>query len=117
MIENAEITSTMLGPEDHGIFTCYITVRGDGWGCCFGGYALDYYDKEKKERIPCQYGLYAIKGLMDTLEVTKWEDLKGQYVRCESDGWGGKITRIGHLLKNKWFSFDEFINKVKEMEA
>ena len=50
---------------------------------------------------------------MEALEVRNWEDLKGQYVRVVSQGWGGKITKIGHLIKDKWFSFEEFFEKHK----
>ena len=49
---------------------------------------------------------------MKTLEVESWEDLKGTYVRVESEGWGGKIIRIGHLMKDNWFSFEEYFKKV-----
>ena len=55
----------------------------------------------------------AIIELMEALEVRNWEDLKGQYVRVVSQGWGGKITKIGHLIKDKWFSFEEFFEKYK----
>ena len=51
---------------------------------------------------------------MKTLEVESWEDIKGNFVRVETDGWGGKIIRIGHLMKDKWFSFKEYFDVVKE---
>lgn len=51
---------------------------------------------------------------MKTLEVESWEELKGQYVRVEFEDGGGKILRIGHLMKNKWFSFKEYF-KIVEM--
>lgn len=51
---------------------------------------------------------------MKTLEVESWEELKGQYVRVEFEGWDGKILRIGHLMKDKWFSFKEYF-KIVEM--
>lgn len=50
---------------------------------------------------------------MKTLEVDSWEQLKGQYVRVEFEGkWGGRALRIGHLTKNKWFSYDEYFAEV-----
>jgi hypothetical protein len=51
---------------------------------------------------------------MKTLEVESWEELKGQYVRVEFEDGGGKILRIGHLMKDKWFSFKEYF-KIVEM--
>lgn len=53
-------------------------------------------------------GYGAIIELMKTLEVESMEKLTGKYVRVESEGWGGKILRIGHLVKAKWFSFDDY---------
>lgn len=115
MIENAKITGTMLGKEDHGIFTCQICVEGGGWGCYYGGWALDTYDKAADKRVGTAVGLSAIMELLDTLEVDEWEQLKGQYVRVETTELGGRITKIGHLLKDKWFSFEEFFANYKEV--
>lgn len=114
MIENVKITATMFGKEDHGIMTCQIWVEGDGWGCCYGGYALDGFDKSKNKRYASPNGLQAIIEILNTLEVETWEKLQGQYIRVETSGWGGKITKIGHLMKDKWFSFEEFFAKCKE---
>lgn len=47
---------------------------------------------------------------MKTLEVDKWEDLKGKYVRVHADE-HNTIDKIDHLMKNKWFSFKEYIEK------
>ena len=113
-IVNAKITGTQLGSKDCPCFTCYLHLEGDGWGCSFGGYSLDSYSKENGERIGTAEGFNAIIELMKTLEVSRWEDLKGQYIRCETNGWGGRITKVGHLLKDKWFSFEEFFEKEKE---
>lgn len=111
-ILNAQITATMLGKEDHGIFTCELCIEGDGWGCFYGGYVLDEYDKTLKKRVCGGKSLEAINQILETLEVKKWEDLKGQYIRCETSGSGwGAITKIGHLIKDKWFSFEEFFKK------
>jgi hypothetical protein len=112
-IVNAKIAYTMLGYEDHGIMSCYLTLEGDVWACNYGGYALDQYDKEKRERFGTADGFNAIISLMKTLDVEKWEDLKGQFVRVESEGWGGGIVRIGHLMKDQWFSFEDFFNEKK----
>ena len=111
-ILNAKIISTKLG-QDHGCLTADLTIEGDGWGCGFGGYCLDHWFANVGEHSsPDGYG--AIIELMKTLEVENWEDLKGQFVRVETGGWGGNILRIGHLLKDKWFSFKEYFDAVKE---
>ena len=110
-IENAKITDTKLG-EDHGCLTTNIFLEGDGWGCFFGGYCLDHWCAKAGEHHSLD-GYGAIIELMKTLEVESWEELKGQYVRVESEDWGGRIIRVGHLLKNQWFSFDEYFAKVR----
>ena len=110
-IENAKIADTKLG-EDHGCLTANIFLEGDGWGCFFGGYCLDHWCANAGEHHSSD-GYGAIIELMKTLEVESWEELKGQYVRVESEDWGGRIIRVGHLLKNQWFACDEYFAKVK----
>ena len=114
-ILNAQIVSTKLG-EDHSCLTAYIYLEGDGWGCCYGGYCLDHWCKGIGEHNSFD-GYGAIIELMKALEVESWEQLKGKYVRVETTGWGGNITRIGHLMKDKWFSFKEYVEMVQEMRA
>ena len=109
-IENAQITSTKLG-EEYGCLTAKIVVEGAGWGAGLGGYCLDHWCAKAGEHHSSD-GYGAIIELMKTLEVESWEDLKGTYVRVESEGWGGKIIRIGHLMKDNWFSFEEYFKKV-----
>jgi len=113
-IENAEIASTMLGNEDHGIFTCYVTVISDGWGCGFGGYALDAYHADKKRRIGTAYGLEFIKRILETLEIETWEKLKGTPVRVETEGYGGGIKRLGHFRKDRWFDPKALLEELKD---
>lgn len=102
-IENAKIESTMLGYEDHGILTAFVTVEGDGWGCGFGGYGLDTWNEQQKKRIGTAYGLQFIIEVLKVVGVSKWEDLKGKHVRVETEGLGGQIKRLGHITKNLWF--------------
>lgn len=46
-------------------------------------------------------------------EVNSWEELKGKYCRVICNDAFGKIVEIGNLIKNKWFSFDEFFAENK----
>ncbi|MDD5022281.1 MAG: hypothetical protein PHR82_09175 [Endomicrobiaceae bacterium] len=113
-IENARITGTMLGKEDHGILTFELFLDFGGSCCAFGGYALDGYDKDTNKRVVKAAGLRAIVEILDCVGVEKWEDLPGKYIRCESDGWGGKIVAIGNILQDKWFRIREFFEKAKD---
>lgn len=104
--KNAKIESTMLGMEDHGILTCFLTVVYDK-SCHqgFGGYTLDRFDKAMDRRIGTAYGMEFISRIMQTIGVEKWEDLKGKY--CRIRGNSVKIYEIGHITDDVWFSPDE----------
>lgn len=110
-IVNAQIKRTMLGFEDHGIFTAFLFVEWPGSGCGFGGYHLgkDVPDESKG------YGAAFIQRILRTVGVEKWEELQGKYIRVESEGLGGGIRRIGHIIEDKWFDpkalADEFRGK------
>ena len=101
-IANARINSTMLGIEDHGIFTAWLTLSGEGWGQGFGGYALDSYDAVLGRRIDSNgYGLEFVRGVMRAVGVDSWEKLKGSLVRVERED--GLIVGIGHIVDDMWF--------------
>ena len=97
---NARIESTMLGIEDHGIFTSFVYLEWESAGIGFGGYVLGG-----------QSGIDFIKEILDVVGVGKWEDLKGKYVRVETDGLGSPCNGIGNILKDKWIYPKEFFNE------
>ena len=113
-IENAQIISAKLG-EEHGQLSATLMLEGKGWCCGFGGYALDHWFCNPGE-YASEDGYGAIIELMKALEVDSWELLKGQYVRVRIGGWGEKIYAIGHLIKDQWFSFDEYFAAVKRIK-
>lgn len=89
-IVNAKITSTELGFEDHGILTAMIRLEYASGGQGFGGYALH-------ERAMADF----VGGVLKAVGAEKWEDLKGMYVRVDSER--TKVHQIGHILKDTWF--------------
>lgn len=89
-IRNAKISGTMLGFEDHGIMTAMINTMSRSLGQGFGGYCLGG-----------KWGMEFIKAVLKTLDVEKWEQLKGTHCRVDADY--SKIYRIGHIIDNKWF--------------
>jgi len=109
MVENPQIESTMLGMEDHGILTFFLNLKFKGSGQGFGAYAMDSFDLVKKRRIGSAFGTDCILQILDTVGVSKWEDLKDKYVRVKRDGdsWGSKIVAIGHIVEDKWFNIEE----------
>lgn len=107
-IENAIITGTMLGREDHGILTWTIYMES---GCCVwgvGGYALDSYDRETKKRVFSAKSMESISEVLRVVGVDKWEDLPGKYVRYEDNGMGSSVTKIGNIISDKWFDIAGF---------
>ena len=41
-------------------------------------------------------------------EQSKFEDLKGKYVRVAIKGWGHSVKIIGNILEDKWFDIETF---------
>lgn len=109
-IKNAQIERTMLGREDHGIFTFMIFVKCEHWTCGVGGYALDSYDKQLNKRVFSTKSLEAVSKILDVVGVDKWEDLEGKYIRIKDNGWGSTIDEIGNLMENKWLNLREFFS-------
>ena len=113
-IENVKITKTFLGREDHGILTCYLTVEGYGFGVSIGGYCLDKYDEHKKKRVAFYKSFELIDRILEVVGANSWEELQGKYIRVKSNGFGGRVTKIGNLIKDDWLDFDTFFKEETE---
>jgi hypothetical protein len=111
---NAKITNVSLSMADHGCLTFYITLDGGGWGCNYGGYCIGKGYLGAKTFHATGAGLEVLMRIMDIVGVECWEDLKGQYCRVKTEGWGGTIQAIGNILKDKWFDIKEFYNTYNE---
>ena len=110
-ILNAKIEDVSLTMADHGVLTFYITVVGSSWGCSLGGYVIGkgYLDADDGNfQSDNGLGLVAMMRIMNVVGVDKWESLKGKYCRVESEGWGGRIHKIGNIINEKWFDIDKF---------
>jgi hypothetical protein len=109
-ISNAKIESTMLGFEDHGIFTCLLYLDYGGSSQGFGQHCLASEHPKDKATYPFNYGANYIMGILKAVGVEKWEDLEGKYVRVKrEDGWNGKIVAIGHIVEDNWFNPDDLL--------
>lgn len=107
-IRNAKITATEITMADHGCLTFRVCVEGNCWGCWIGGYSIGKGYLDAKEFEGYGRGLEAIMRVMDTVGVNRWEDLKGKYIRVETNGLGGTVHKIGHIMRDKWFDLKEF---------
>lgn len=88
---NAVITDTMLGDEDHGIFTAMLTCEAAGFTQSFGGYDLRHSDR----------AVQFIKGVLRVAGASSWERLIGKHVRIRAGH--SKIHAIGHIINDEWF--------------
>ena len=43
-------------------------------------------------------------------------DLKNKYIRVKSDGWGGTVTCIGNIIKDKWFNLKDFFANIQTQD-
>ena len=109
---NAKIQSTMLGYEDHGIFTFMLYLDYGGVSQGAGGYSLDGYNKKEETRKGWKYGIDLLTRIMKVVGVDSWEKLKGKNIRVKSDHC--KVYAIGNLLNDEWLNFDDFFKKQKE---
>ena len=75
--ELGKITNTMLGKEDHGIFTFVLYFDFGDSGQGFGTYRLDKYNKKKEEAEGSAFGLEAIMRVLEAVGVDTWEELPG----------------------------------------
>jgi hypothetical protein len=90
-IENALIESLFIGVEDHGIPSIAITVRG---GCSVQG--TGHYSLKGLDMSTLVKELVGVIGTDDITQAAK------RYCRVERED--GMITRIGHIMEDRWFS-------------
>lgn len=116
--KNAKITSTMLGIEDHGIFSFMLHLDYGGSGQGAGGYALDApIDKDGVflGRVGTASGMSLIIEILKIVGVDKWEDLKGKLIRVKAEQ--HKVYAVGHYLNDKWLDFEVFWKEIKPLVA
>lgn len=102
-VEKASIMKTQLGYEDHGLPTAYVTlVLSTGGVQAFGGLNLTSEDEMKK----------FVTGVLNAVGVSSWEQLPGRLVRVKHAGGPlGNIIGIGHILKEKWYIPEEWLEE------
>ena len=83
-IKNARIKDTRLGMAQGNILTFNIDLDYGGGGQGFGGYALDGPDGNNG-RIGSAFGMEAIRRVLETVGVDRWEDLPGKHVRVVAE--------------------------------
>jgi hypothetical protein len=100
-IRNAKIESTALGYEGHGIMSAYLDVTYGGSSQTFGGWAMDAWKEELKDRVGTAYGMQFIIKILRVVGVERWEQLPGRHIRVDCEH--TKAHGIGNILKDEWF--------------
>ena len=116
-IWNAEIKNVSLSMEDHACLVSYLSLDGHGPCCCYGGYVLGKGYVGAKNFEGYASGIEAIMRIMDTVGCSKYEDMKGKYVRVATKGWGSTVKIIGNILEDKWFDYESFFKDKENDEA
>lgn len=116
-IQNAKITQARMGFNEKGEFVLTLLLEGNGWGGVYGEWPLDAYDEELQRRAGTEKGLTAVMELLKTLGAYELIGLSGIFVRCRGDFQpGGRITGVGHILRDQWFDFEEYFGEEKDGE-
>lgn len=118
-IKNALIESVDISMADHGCITLYITLKGKSWGVVYGGHCLghgylgakdDFFDGSGE-------GMESIARIMNVVGVSRFNDMKGEYIRVATKGLGSSVNIIGNILNDEWFDIQSFFDdKLKERE-
>ena len=110
-VKNAQITDTFLGYNENGFVTFFIhVVWNKDFSCNLGGMPMD------------QEVLANLCGVLKTVGVRNWEDLKGKLVRIAVEEVTTEATKdaegkteirvankIGNILDEDWFDFQIFL--------
>lgn len=103
--------------EDHACLVFYLSLDGHGPCCCYGGYVFGKGYVGAKNFEGYASGIEAIMRIMDTVGCSKYEDMKGKYVRVATKGWGSTVKIIGNILEDKWFDYGSFFDDKEKEEA
>jgi hypothetical protein len=112
MIEtkNARIVGTMLGREDHGMFTFMIDLRYNGTGNCGSGQGAGGIDIGDKVGSICAP---MIARILEVVGVMTWEELPGKPIRAKVEHM--RVHAIGHYLEDRWLNFADFAHDQEQM--
>jgi len=109
--ENAKIIETKLTMEDHGCLTFWIFIEMSHGCCGIGGYCIGKGFVGAEDFTGSEIGLEAMMRIMDTVGVSSWEKLPGNYIRVRHGGLGSSVTEIGNIIEDKWFNIDSFFKE------
>ena len=111
-IENALISSVDISMEDYGCVVYEIVLECGGWGCVFGGYCLGHGYLGATDFDGSEKGIESIARIMDVVGVSRFNDMRGRYIRVATKGRGEPIKIIGNIVRENWFDSEAFFSDV-----
>ena len=114
MIKNAIIEEASIGIERGFMLDSWLYLDYGGSGQGFGGYCLHKQDVGVRDTLG--YAGHWILRCLEIAGVEKWKDMKGKTIRVQldSDGFGGNIEAIGHIVKDDWFNPSKDFEEAKD---
>ena len=112
--ETAIIESTFFGFEDHGCLTFSLHIEQNHSYQGMGGYSIGVGHRSRakvEDIVGSKCGTEAMARIMWAVGVNSWEELKGKYCRIkrETNSWNAPITSIGHIVDDKWFNLQKYM--------
>lgn len=117
-LRNAYIKNVSFGIKDYGFLSLALTLEGDGWGTNYIGPSIGrryYINKESIEDGNSanfegyEDGAEAIVRILDIVDCSELESLKGKYVRASIKR-GETVKIIGNIIKDQWFDYGSFFD-------
>lgn len=107
IISNAIVESATI-QLDHSCFLCvWLSLDYCGSGQGFGGHVLGGVSDVSAgdHRNQPNLAAEAIVRIMEVCGVDKWKNIPGKTIRVKrtTDGLGGDIIAIGHIVKDIWY--------------
>lgn len=116
IIENAQIKSVDFSLSS-GNFIFYMILKGNGIGDNRTYFCSRPIGKNDRDEISGnENGIEYILRIMDVVGVSRFNDMKGKYVRVALKGWGDSVEIIGNIIENKWFDQKAFFDEKKKGE-
>jgi hypothetical protein len=96
--QNAIIESTLLGWEDHGIFTFTLRFNYGTGGQSGGNLCLSYSPRDLDHELFSPIAMPLIAQVMKTVGVREWEQIKGKHIVVLTDKPYGMVVGIAPFL-------------------
>ena len=112
-IINAQIKSTRFCFKS-GCLTFEVFFEHQKGSQSIGDYCIGHgsmYTDKEENITGTKKGAEAMARIMWAVGVKSWEDLKGKYCRVKFDEENGRLTSVGHIVKDKWFNLVEYMKR------